>query len=300
MQADLRSGVAPTVQGEPRQIFGIDLPTQGMHLDSYVSALAWSPNSVYLALSVRDTRVGDTYTHRLADRHGKVVEIECGAGDDGQWSPNGSRYACGLKNGKLVIFEPPTGGRVERFTAADATDFLSNIHWSPDGTAIALFHGRMAKGPEGGPASRSLVTIDVNSGKESVLIPDIDAVVGKRWTPGDIQWSPNGKLISFSTREELFLLDVMTRRVKKLVVTNQIERVKEQELALMDCPRWSLDGEALVFQFHIGERFTDEGHIHDRALYVYDLRSQKARKLLDKPMGWCLEILPRSPSSLPR
>lgn len=292
MQANYRPG---EVKGEAQQLFSVELPPRGMRLDSYVSALAWAPQGTYLAFSIRDTRAGDTYLHRLADRQGKVWEIECSAGDEGQWSMDGTRYACGLKNGKVVIFDPAAGGRAERFSAPDPTDFFNDIHWSPDGSAIAFFHGHMAKGPEGGPPRRSLETIDVKTGKNTVLISDVDAVVGEKWTPSQLQWSPNGKLISFASREQLFVFNVQTRDVRKAVTAAQIDRAGENEIALMDCPRWSLDSTALAFQIHVGERFTKESVIRNRALFAYDLGSKKVRKLIDEPAGWCLDVSPRAP-----
>ncbi len=290
--AELASAPALELQGAPRRIFAIELPPQGMRLDSYVSALGWSPDGQYLSLSVRDTRAGDVYLHRLADRQGNILEIECGADEKRQWSPDGRRYACGLRS-KLLLFEPKTGGRAERFAAKDPSDFLSDLAWSPDSATIAFLHGRMAKGPEGGPATHSLETVSIESGKANVVIGDVEAVAGKDWTPGEVRWSPDGKAISFSTRGALFETDAVSHRTIKLLDASRVRTVKKGEFAVLDCPRWSLDGRALVFLSSIASKLSESSPESESALFLYDRRSKSVRKLLDHPAGYTFEVLPR-------
>ncbi len=160
-----------------------------------------------------------------------------------RWAPNGSAYVYstpGFKEGDpavLRIHDMRTNADRLLFHAKSEqrgtrSREVSEIAWSHDGRTIASIN------------AGSLETIDPQSGGELSLAQDAD----------DPQWSPDDRRIAYVHENDLYVVDVRTRRARRLTTTGSATRINgdpdwlySEEMNVEHAFAWSPDGTRIAY-----------------------------------------------------
>jgi len=157
------------------------------------------------------------------------------------WSPDGSKlaYAREAESLRKIFCQDRNGGAPAPVTAGEFDDF--SPAWGPDGRAILFVrhqqrHRRHEPGDVFGEDTNTDVwSVDVETRKEALLVRDAS----------NPAWSPDGSRIAVDARwagpRRLWVLDARGRNPKQVSGDTSEEVVHIR-------PRWSPDGEHLVFQ----------------------------------------------------
>jgi WD40 repeat protein len=194
---------------------------------TWVYALAWSPDSAFLASAgefdgqesiwiwdvasatvfrqfpAHDDRIlslswsGDLIasssednTMRVFASDGREVqrfEIFTNAVECVSWSPDGSMLAAASQDGTLAVWNMPGGGEAHRINAGHGS--LTCVTWSPDGDLIATIGN-----------SDQVRVYSAATGAQ------VRTMEGPGFSGAEVIWSPDGRLIA--TRPETALLQV--------------------------------------------------------------------------------------------
>jgi len=173
-----------------------------------------------------------------------------------RWTPDGQRivFTSG-RSGTPQIWEVPArGGEARRLRTNKATEYQSDP--SPDGQEIAFLTN--LDGPE------RLVVLDLSSGVVRDLVRH-----GQRTIFGNPHWSPDGRLITFSSNwrigHQIYVVEVATGQQRRIsgLTTGGCE------------PRFSRDGRRVVY--------VSRGHLRPTSYLVeHDLETGQERVLV----GW--------------
>lgn len=180
-----------------------------------------------------------------------------------KWSPDGRMLAFNSNRGgsnQVYAIPMPGGGDPIRLT--NIAGGVSAFEWSPDGTALAV----LADGPPSDAARKRretyggdfiiLDSAETNNHLWMVPLPPrpgatapppVELTQGDSLTFEDFAWSPDGRRIaidawpsrgSASGREDIYVLDVATRGIRKIVDRPGTD----------DSPMWSPDGKFVAFR----------------------------------------------------
>jgi len=157
------------------------------------------------------------------------------------WSPDGSKLAYAREVGSLrkIFRQDAAGGAPVPVTTGEFDDF--SPAWAPDGrTMLFVRHQQHQRRHEPGDVfgentNTDVWSVDVETGKEALLVRNAS----------NPAWSPDGARIAVDARwagpSRLWVLDSRGRNPKQASGDTSEEVVHVR-------PRWSPDGEHLVFQ----------------------------------------------------
>jgi dipeptidyl aminopeptidase/acylaminoacyl peptidase len=203
------------------------------------SGIALSPKGSHVAFVVdeqdpeRDQLLTTVFT--VPTRGGAPRRIA--RGRTPTWSPDGRQLAFlgrGVEANRLWRIDA-RGGIAKAVTRADVS--ISSFVWAPDSRRIAVIHEAGRGRGAGASSSRSLAVIDLADG----ILRDL-SLGGLE--PADLAWSPSGRSIAFSAREDIYVVPVSGGAPTPLV---QREGLDVQ-------PRWSPDGSRIAFASGQGRR----------------------------------------------
>ncbi len=138
-----------------------------------VFSLEWSPrgdviaSAGYAEVRIRDGQSG-ALVHLLQGHSDYVWGVA--------WSPQGDRLASVSQDGRLIIWNPRTGGELKRITWEE--DWPFSVDWSPDGTLLAV-------GTEGARA----VVFDTETWEEETVLSGSSSMI-------DIEWAGSGSYLA--------------------------------------------------------------------------------------------------------
>jgi WD40 repeat protein len=164
-------------------------------LFGFRSAMAWSPDSQYVALG---TYIND------GKKQGKVLVFDIRTGKNVLtyqshtngikavgWSPDGKRIAAGTVEGTVQVIDVATGQQVLTYTGKNgALSSVYQLAWSPDGKYLAESSGG------------SVQLRDPDTGEMISTIVD-DAA-------DQLAWSPDGKYLGIAVSHEVQIWDIST------------------------------------------------------------------------------------------
>jgi Tol biopolymer transport system component len=231
-----RSIVAVPRGGRDVRRFAISLP---VNRDNRINSVDWAPDGEFLAFDYYARRADTTRIVVQApspapSRELPLGETEVLAGP--AWSPRGRTIAAVGALPELIVHPGPryetvppivgvwllnpAGGDPRRLATWPQTEnrTLGQPAWSPDGADIVVPYSVDAGGPtpEGLYADRDdhaqLLLIDAGNGRVRELLRDPEP--GTRYSlPA---WSPNGRLVAYARRGDIWVVDVRTGKAKNL------------------------------------------------------------------------------------
>jgi len=170
--------------------------------------------------------------------HGEIFTIATDRGEpqrvtetpwreqDPRWSPNGKWIAfVSDRTGRQEVYISDELGKTAK-KLSDADCDKSALTWSPDSQTL-LWSG----------SDHKLRSVDVNSGREEVLVSN-DA--GPVQNP---QFSPDGKWLSYGKADKMLRTHVWVREL----ATGQEHVIGSDDFLLSNGARWTPDGKKLVF-----------------------------------------------------
>jgi Tol biopolymer transport system component len=117
--------------------------------------------------------------------------------------------------------------------------FLSTA-WSPDGTTIAFVRHECPADEHAPYCLQGRVQL------ETMTVADAEPIVVADQA-GDLAWSPDGRRITFGNASGLFVVDADGSQLAKVAEGHVLE------------PKWSPDGEWLVFSTYHEATFSSDG-----------------------------------------
>ena len=153
---------------------------------SYISSLAWSPDSQKLAIGgpneeVKVFQIGQTIKDIVTYRnhHDDIDTIA--------WSPDGKYVASGSLDATVQIWDASNGETVTTYSDQTGHPFNA-VSWSPDGKYLALANG--AKEDDALPGHFQIRVIKALTGEEVFVYKGHTGYVHV------LAWSPDGKYIA--------------------------------------------------------------------------------------------------------
>lgn len=263
---------------------------------------AWSPDGTQIAFySEVDGKPADLFVMDASGGNLRQLTATPEAEGYPAWSPDGRQIAfeSHTANGNFDVYVMDAdGANVRRLTQAPRRDV--GPAWSPDGQKIAFMSDR--------------------AGKEFDLYwMNVDGTEVEQLTSGDTDWfpqfSPDGRQIAFHRWNDVHLLDIEERRVRRLttdpdngmyptwspdgtriafmswrsgttaIYTMNADGTNQQELVRMATgsaidPRWSPLGDSIVF-VHVPEEAASEAQAatQQRILYNVDVETGTLARL---------------------
>ena len=209
--------------------------------------VAWIENDgSTTAIFVKDLAASSKPT-RVADGHSIA------------WSPDNKRIAY-LSEGQLCVVSA-NGKGMKKLTSL--TGFVTDPHWSPDGSHIAVLFAENAPGG-GGPLNAEPVETGVIGGaiyNQRLTIVDASSGASKQISPADLNiyeydWSPDGRTFALTAApgpgdNNWWVAQLYTMPAD----TGKMTPIYKPALQLA-LPRWSPDGSTIAF---IEGLMSDEG-----------------------------------------
>lgn len=160
-----------------------------------------------------------------SDAHFDALQFTSGSG---AWSPDGSQFAFIVfqdGDNEITIVDVESGD-VRRTLELPEVDAIGQIAWSPDGSTILL------SGSSGGISDLYLYDLDTDA-----MVP----LTQDRYAQIHPSWSPNGRMIAYSTDQgravldrlsfapmQVALMDVNTREVRYLSISEEAKHIDPQ------------------------------------------------------------------------
>ena len=202
----------------------------------------WSPNGDLLAYQV-DFNDQPPETH-LYDMKQETVTVLPDAQFPYSWSPDGSRYVSMKRYDKYVniVTVGLEDNNINRITNHEINDRYPA--WSPDGKKIAYLSGY---------PNVTLTVVNADGSNEIQLTEglNVNDIVQPQWSPdsGQIAFAVNGEFIDRTQKSEIYVVNADGSGLRQLTETGG-ETVN---------PRWSPDGQRLVFYGYAVGAFDDPG-----------------------------------------
>lgn len=188
----------------------------------------------------------EMYSYRLStiNNHisaGKIIEEKGFANLFPIWSPDGNKFAFVSNRGHDYLSQSSlyihdiTAGTIERIKGGVS----SSLSWSPDGEKIV--YTRKSKPNKYGSHFDDIYMYDLDKKKERPITRNFRAQ--------HPDWSPDGsKLLFVTTKDGTQNIVVLDMKTKKL---NHLTQFKEGQQIFT--PRWSPNGQVIVFSYTNGE-----------------------------------------------
>ena len=209
------------------------------------AGLEWSPDGSKL-LAGRTPGFG-VQALVVTDEAGKVVSTVDPRAFDARWSPDGTRIAYIHVNPEEyprgpgfdhVLFVASSDGRLRTRIAAHVREFS----WSPDGTRLAYPACARTCGPSRAQGEHRLVIADATGRRAPHLVPLPTGAGAPGRTIREVQWSPDGSLIAFVSRDDAGAhLNVIHPDGSLL------RRVADAPGMMLGSVKWSPDGSLIAF-----------------------------------------------------
>jgi len=249
-------GICVLEQGKVREIFSTGAD---------IERVSWSPDGeeiVFNLLEFNEKSICVKSTiYIISSRGGAPRKLEIEEGNYKfrtlhlpDWSPKGDEIAflgffetkSGVKN---EIFTVKISGKgLKEITHDRVTPGIRYLSWAPDGRRIAFDRGSWDE------MNQDLFIVDVISGEVERLTQTRGI---SEYSPS---FSPDGRRIAYVTLSNgLFIMDLESRDHIRIPLPGQLD-VRDSRIT------WSMNGDQIVFNAG-GD------------LYLYDLKSQKFRKL---------------------
>ncbi len=181
------------------------------------------------------------------------------------WSPDSARIAFlsdREKKGQMQLYvAPASGGRARKLTSLKG--YLTDPHWSPDGTRIALLFAENAPSG-GGPLEAEPIETGVIGGEihnQRLTVVNAASGAATQVSPADLNiyeydWSPDGRAFALSAApgpgdNNWWIAQLYTMASDSAKMTAIFK--PETQIAM---PRWSPDGSSIGF---IQGLMSDEG-----------------------------------------
>ncbi|HXB68371.1 MAG TPA: S9 family peptidase [Candidatus Acidoferrales bacterium] len=245
-----------------KSVSGAQISPDGRYVAYGVQQANWEENDFYQQIWIAVTATGERYQLTSGKKNSSAP----------QWSPDSRRIAfTSDRDGKRQIYLiAPAGGEAVALTAEE--NGVSAVAWSPDGGSIAF----AASGPDAkakkdrkdkygdfeivtGDYTMNhlwLVKVPADIPSDPKKLPHPEALTsGDQFSVGAFSWSPDGKHIAFQAgrdpdlssgdTEQLYLLDVADRHVRKLLNAGGPN----------GNPKWSPDGKQIAYTTANGNPF---------------------------------------------
>ena len=216
----------------------------------------------------------------LIDSNGKVIrQLTRGASGTPSWSPDGREVAF---SGDRGIAVKPLAGTLRIVRASTRLGYWSGLSWSPDGKWLAYVRQRSVEiVSSDGRSSRALLRVPRGCGhippEDAAWAPDGEHIAVARGCPSSFgrfqgvwlhdlrgrtvrqlvrnasspSWSPSGKQLAFERDCETWILEIQSRRERKVGGGSCI--------GFANRASWSPDEQSLAV-----DRFATRCHAYDR------------------------------------
>ncbi len=214
----------------------------------------WSPDGEHLIFTARTSK--DVLYEVDADGRNAHQLIDCAKlciGDESaSYSPDGRRIAFIRAFGPLTdvpadcglwIFDRRTAKLTRLTSHPKCQDREAYPRWSPDGSTLVFFRDINDRQGPGVTATQAIFTMKANGGKQRQLTP-------LKLVAGNPDWSPNGRLIVFSTYSLGFFPDaevsnIYTMRPDGTSISQLTHYTATQGRA--SHPHWVRDGSGIIY-----------------------------------------------------
>ncbi|MFZ5816668.1 MAG: TolB family protein [Bacillota bacterium] len=143
----------------------------------------------------------------------------------GAWSPEGEQLAF-MRDGQILLTDPT--GRKVRVLTSELEQWDATPAWRPDGRAIAFARLSMQ-----GKQARVML-LGLGEGRPKELVREPGAI-------GYLAWSPDGRWLYYSTKEQLLRVDPATGKRERIFTAPRGWELLSGGLAV------TRDGRALIF-----------------------------------------------------
>jgi Tol biopolymer transport system component len=186
----------------------------------------WSPDAALVAYAVEQNGRRDIVTMNADGTNVQALASDERADEAApSYSPDGSRiaYEADADGNREIYVVGANGANRVRLTSHPARDQMPA--WSPDGKKIVFTSDREA------PPSFDLYLMNVDGTGVERLTSS-----GNNWAP---QFSPDGTRIAFHSNRDVYVLDLVTRQLRRLTFDTQAGDGMY--------PTWSRTGERIAF-----------------------------------------------------